>query len=384
MTCGTSHSGMLVVALSALVGLGACNGQMYWPYSAGMVVEGTEVANTTSISYKLIAGEEPVEQTGTIGVAALCSDAGSSTGTRTATTDEVREIRLEVMGNTRSDHPLVPGADKYGGINISVVFEEETVSGTETTVDTYRDPEGDIREWTETTQSDLGSVTTAIDYGVAVDEYYVRLDALDLWQPVDDAQTTSSDGVGDTGFVEVPAPDQSLSLMTMKKPGKGDIWTSLDGSHLYRKDAVETLAIGGKNTRTDRVQVFTTGNVDPTAATLIEQCLDIGVVEGASDYQGVGGILTNSVSLDSGCVGEFTHQQVGTEWWDSGVLMASQLLTYSITVEDYGYEWYEADATANICTRQTSAVANPDEDAVLFIQYTVTTTESAFLVNSVL
>jgi hypothetical protein len=264
-----------------------------------------------------------------------------------------------------------------------VVFEEVTVSGNQTTVDTFRDPEGDIREWTETTQSDLGSLTTAVDYGVAADEYYVRLDSLDLWHPVEDVRSASDEDVSDTGAVDTPSSDQTISLMTMKKPGKGDIWTSLDGTHLYRKDATEILAIGGQNTKTDRVQVFTTGNVDPTAATLIEQCLDIGAVEESSDFQGVGSTLTNSVSLDPGCVGEFTHQQVGTEWWASGVLMASQLLTYSITVVDFGYEWYVADAANNICTRQTSSVANPEEDSVLYIQYTVTTTESAFLVSAV-
>ena len=345
-----------------------------WP--VGLVVHGTEQATTVTTSFKMVGDEAAVEQKGTVGAAAICSVAKGSSGTRTETEWARNDIRTEVMGDTKTDHPLIPGKDSFGQVNVSVVFEEVTSTGNRQILETFRSPEGTPSDWSETYAEDFGNQTVATTYGVAADEYVVKLYPLDLWTGLD------TDMPVDTGDGGPPAPGaQTATLVTRHNAGPGDIWTSLNGNVVYRFGDWETLSIGGKSRKTARIQVFNTTNADAIGTSIFEQCLKTAAFEDTTSFPDQPSILTEEVRLDPGCQGDFMHMQVGTQWWHENVLVRAETTTWNLSVSQYGYEWGET--VGDTCVRMTSG-RKPTyaSDAELFVQYDVALTNRSFLADT--
>ena len=79
--------------------------------------------------------------------------------------------------------------------------------------------------------------------------------------------------------------------------------------------------------------------------------------------------------LDTGCEGNFLHVQTGTQWWHSNVLVKEDMTNTTVTINDYGFEWYDDDDDNDYCSRETGYT--PDgSGAQLFVEYNVTVTET--------
>ena len=76
------------------------------------------------------------------------------------------------------------------------------------------------------------------------------------------------------------------------------------------------------------------------------------------------------------------HQQVGRQWWSDEILLKGEMTTYTVTINDYGYEWYEPSEDGSSCSRVTSTKKD-DNDAELFVEYTVVTTTSNYSAKSI-
>jgi len=360
----------------AVVAIGAgctTSSQALWP--VGLVVHGVEQATTVTKSYQLVGDSAAVEQKGAVGSAAICSVAMGSSGTRTQTEWSQNTLRTEVMGNTKADHPLVPGNDTYGTVNVSVVFEEVSSQGNRQVIESFRDPEGTPSDWTDTYAEDFGVDTTAVSYGVAADEYVVKLSPLDLWSAVDTDMPT------DTGDGSPESAVQTATLITKRDPAAGDIWSSLNGNVVYRFDGSESLSVGGSARNTARIQVFNVVNADAIGANIKEECLKTGAFEDTTTITEGPSILTEEVRLDPGCEDAFMHMQVGTQWWHENVLVRAETTTWNLTVSDFGYEWGET--IGDTCYRMTSH-RRPTyaSDAELYVQYDVAVTNRSYLVDT--
>jgi hypothetical protein len=356
------------LAMAILVLASGCNRA---PWKDGLVVTGTEEVNTVTISYKLVDGEGPAERTGTHGAGETCTEAAAATGRSTATTKEVREHNYEVIGTTHTDHPLDPEEGRFGRTAVSVVAQQIRSTGTRTTNDDIF-PLGDDSFSNNHEEPDFVS-TDARYFGLAGDEYLVQLYPLDLWTPVSfsaAAEDPSSVGPGDR---------MSMALWTRRHPKKGDVWTSLDGRLLYRFMGKEKMTVEGKNKKVAKVEVYHIDEHDPEGSDLLSDCLITGTFTDVTTMPGVDdedNTRSQAVILDGACEGKFVHQKLGTEWWWDDVLVKAETTSWDVTVTDWGYEWFlEEDAG---CVRQKAAVAPDDGPSRLFMEYTVTTTESSY------
>ena len=335
------------------------------PYPVGLLVTGTGTQVRNSVSYKVIEGEAPFESTGTVGSGESCSIAATSTGTENTTTYATITRKMDVVGETTTGHPLLPGEDRFDPIGVSIVADTEVANASSESLVTYNQPGSDPDSYEETLLADTGHTTTAGWSGVAADEYTVRLTSLrDLWEDLED-----------------PDADVTAQLMTRHNPKKGDVWVALNGNTLYFYEGKEEVSVGSETFKADKVQVWAADNVDPSAGDLMDQCFRIGVYETGSTYPDVQDIQTETVLLDSGCEDAFAHHQQGTQWWYKDVLVKEELTTWEVTISDYGYEWYEAAEFGGGCDRLTSTVRE-DSGAQLYMAYQVTTIDSIYEADS--
>ncbi len=352
-------------ALVSLALLGGCenysNAITGAPYTDGLVWTGSEQVTSTTIAYKS-NGDGVVESTGTIGIGDSCGTARTSTGTLTRTDIEQRDWLNEIIGNTVSDHPLNPGTPVFEQIGISVVAEQVTSTGSFQETRTFNNPDGETRTWEETEAGDDGRQTTARYHGVAADEYIVSIFPLDLW---DTAADDERDGL--------------LTLLSRRNPRAGDTWMSVNGSTIYTYEGTEKTNLGGSSVNAHKVHVYS--NEDYTAETVLETCLKVGPLEDTTTFPEADSTVTEAVQLDGGCAFRFQHRQTGTEWWSDNALIAFEGQRVFVSISDYGWEWFEdEDGT---CTRFTSTT-KPTEatDVDLFVEYTVTTEESSYVVDT--
>jgi hypothetical protein len=217
--------------------------------------------------------------------------------------------------------------------------------------------------WTEWQSTDFGTATNASYYGVAADEYIVKMTSLgDLWTDLED-----------------PAAQLAFELWTRHNPSAGDIWASTNGNSLYVYDGKEKFSLAGATMNTDRVLVYNAGNVDPEGGDLITQCIVTGSNQVDSTHPTGTDYAHALALLDPGCIGNFTHLQTGTQWWYGDVLVAYETTTHTVTVDDFGFEYYEK--TGDTCYRQTT-VESGESSRKLFVQYTLETTELTYQLDT--
>ncbi len=345
----------IFVALPALAMTACAQG----PYPTGRIVELSGTTIVTSQSFKITGGGAPVEQKGTIGAGDDCGDARSSAGKLTTRVEGRRTTHMEVVGQTRTGHPLLPGDDSFDPAWVSVVEATVTLEGKTTSIESFQGPS----DWNETTETIDGKATNAATYALAADEYLVRLSSLgDLWKDLDD-----------TGGEAEEQRDVQAELLTRRGAAEGELWPSLDGSRLYQAMGTESVETPAGKKAATRVDVHAVAPIDPTAASVLERCVSADPAHFDSTQSGARDVDTQQAHLDPGCESAFVHQTIGSEWWQNDVKVAEQATTWTVTVAEFGFESF--DDVVGSCTRVVSTTKD-DPDATLFVQYTVTTTES--------
>lgn len=346
-----------------LLPLAACGGG--GPYSLDLNVKRTTTGESVTTSYRITDGGDPVERSGSIGSGDNCVVAAQSSGTFTARRDYEIQQQFNVVGETEASLPLVPGEDKASKVWASIVRERvraaASVETEETTVDVTMDPnQSQTRTYTDEAQS-----TSAGYHAVAADEFVVRMEMVDLWDELEEMDPTD------------------VELLTMNAPGAGDVWPSQNGNSLFVWEGNEKLALAGVNMKTDRIAVYTTGTVAPEGddSAVYEQCFNFGLAQ-IDDSRTDGDTTdTETMLLDTGCVGRFEHVRKGTQWWSNNLLVKENATVTFVTITEYGYEWTEEDDETGICNRVVSA-SRDVPTALPFVQYDVTITALATLVKS--
>jgi hypothetical protein len=363
----------LLATIAVTAVLFGCSEASIAPYNTGTAWTGEEQFTQTSTAFSKVAGSDAVESVGPVGVAGTCSDARRSSGTWRSTVLAETSGAYSVVGETKSDHPLSPGGN-FGEVGVSIVSLQEVSTARGTSAATFRSYDYEFvgggiswesTTWETTSSLEEATTTAARYYGVASDEYVVEMNIGDLWNDV---------GVGYT-------------LMTKNKPVQGDIWASTNGLTLYAFEGKERLSIQGKNANANKVLLYQNGDFDATAGEVLENCINAGESASTDTSADPSSYEGTVAYLDVGCEGSFVHQKIGTEWWYRNALVEFEGRVVSVTINDYGYEWYveatEDDFLYPSCARQTSYFrdeSNPD--ARLFVEYTVTVTDSVFLVDS--
>jgi hypothetical protein len=342
------------------------------PYDQGLTWTGQESTTSVTTSFRATASGGAVPGKSTVGFGSSCGVARTISGTFERTENVRRDHTNEVVGNTVTDHPLNPGVDVFAQIGLSIVAEQVVTTGDFQQVETFADPDGEQREWEERDAGDDGQQTAARYHGVAADEYIVSMFPLDLWVSTDGA-------TADTPPTSEFDRANSLTLLSRHNPRNGDTWTSTNNTTLYTYAGSESLNVGGNNVRADKVFVYS--NEDFAAGDVLATCLKVGPFEDQTTQDELDSIVTESVVLDGGCEVRYQHRQTGTEWWYGDTLVQFQGERIFVDISDFGYEWYEQDG--DFCTRFTSTTRPTDVgDAELFVEYTVTTETSNFVVDT--
>lgn len=347
------RSRLLFTALAAVsaLGLSACFGPA-GPYPTGLIVETQSDDTSITRSYRVVAGGSPKESKGAVGIAASCDDARSSSGTLQSTSVGTTTQRFEVIGQTEGFHPLIPGAEVYGSNAVSIIERTAAFDGSAEDVETFRDPGGAVGSWEEVREADLNHASAATYSGIAADEYVVELTQLgDTWEALEFSD------------------DMNVNLLTRNNAQDNDIWSSLDGNLLYIADGFEDLAVGGQTVSARKVRVLSVENVDPEGGSVFGDCLKEDNQRLSTTHPNTDDFTVTSAALDPGCADAFVHREVGAEWWYQNVMVKAEKTTYEVTINDFGYEWYET--AGNTCSRFTSPTKD-DADAALFVEYTVT------------
>ena len=218
------------------------------PYSDGLTWIVEEQVTATTQSWRQVEGEEPLATSGLVGTAARCADAKASAGTSVSTATTQRTLRGSVLGQTVSHHPLAPGQDTFDAIGVSVIEEQVTETGTSTNVSTYFSPGAAQETWETSSTADLGTTVVSHLYGVAADEYVVKLEPLALW--TDDE---AADG-------------RAWSLMTRAGAKPGDLWTNPGGTSVFEATRAGTAGVGAKKLGVVEVSVTQLEDVAATGA----------------------------------------------------------------------------------------------------------------------
>ena len=94
--------------------------------------------------------------------------------------------------------------------------------------------------------------------------------------------------------------------------------------------------------------------MDATASDVLAQCLLLGRSEFNTDLVGATDDLVDIVTLDDQCTTSFQFQVVGHEWWHDEALVRAVTTTYEVTIDEWGFEWYETAPAGNSCNRVVS------------------------------
>lgn len=308
----------------------------------------------TTTSYRIVNGGEPEESVGVVGSGETQSIASSSAGSRLATTVGQQQILSTVVGETKLSHPLVPNEDDFDKIPASVIQERRRSAAYSIVDELIFDPTLDTPQYSLTSYTDDAILTEAGYYGVAADEYVVRFDLGTLWQDFEE---------------DVELND--VELMTRNQPEEGDVWASENGNVLYIYAGVTALNFAGQAEKVDKVEMFEATTLQPEGADVYTQCLYTGKIQvDSTDNQDIVDSSTDTLLLDSGCAGDFTHLKVGTQLWYKNVLVSEEAMQQVVSITDYGYEWYE-ESEPNVWTRLTSPTMD-EPTAVPYVEYTLT------------
>jgi hypothetical protein len=152
----------LPLALAPSLLAGACNMPASGPYETGLTVTTQATEERVSRSYLIREGDdEPMERKGTLSYGDDCNEARSSTGVRTVTEVGTTTRTWQVIGQTESDHPLVPGAESYGSAGVSVVEAVTSFEGEVTVNESFRDPNAAISSYEETSTAEIARTNQA-------------------------------------------------------------------------------------------------------------------------------------------------------------------------------------------------------------------------------
>ncbi len=349
------------------------------PYKIGLYVQGVQDQIVQSITWKRIEGGEPVRTKGVFGVGNNCVDAAQSTGERWSEGKLHMDIDWEVVGETPWDHPLLPGKD-FSRTWLSVVWDVTRVEGGATTNESFTSQDPATAPYFVNQFTSLPQSHEASYYGVAADEYLIKVTDLDLWNNLEDTAlnqwpltlNTSTDWVGVNS-----SAGQTVQLMTRHEPKKDDVWASTNGNYLYFNTGKDDVHVEGKTYKADRILIKTTGDADPTGSSVLSDCLHVGRSEFTTNQTGVSNDMVDLALLDTQCTGSFKHQVVGHEWWAKKALVRAQTRTYEVTINEWGYEWYAFDPTGTTCERFVST-RKDDPSAKLFVAYTVDELKTTF------
>ncbi|MBM4396855.1 MAG: hypothetical protein FJ087_14340 [Deltaproteobacteria bacterium] len=357
---------LFVVAGLAAAGLvsGCEKGDGFATWSTGLRVHGTGVVTEVSIAYTQVEGDEAKESNGFQTGGALVM--GSTGKLRTEKrTDLVTD--WQVVGQTRTENPLVPGKPVFGDVPVAIVEGVEVESGwSDARESIIIEHKGGEHEGETYRQSFIDRATRASTWGFAGDEYVVRFSDLTLlWDP---------DLVEKWHATRTPLP--GLDYLTLADAGVGDFWVHPNGRTLHKVVAREQTP--NRMFTGVKVELRETGNYD--ARNVIETCLhttedvdeantvtDDGWLQPGFDHPE---LLMPAVRLDPGCSGDFLHHKVGYEWWRSNTLVAEDATYFTIAITDFGWHWYD-DASKS---RMTAKVApnNPPPDIRKYVVFTVT------------
>jgi hypothetical protein len=351
---GEDNMQKMILPLSALLALSisACM-QTSGPYETGLTVT-REAEEFRETKYYLAYEEgDAKERKGTLNQGGNCETAAASAGQLTQQQTLRTVDQFKVIGQTESNHPLVPGTDTYGTAFVSVLSHTYLTEGDTFEEESFRVPGGAPSEWQETREGEIGIVTNVSYEGVTADEYVVSLNSMgDLWE---DLQTEGS--------------DLNVTLMTRNNPAADAIWSSLNGNMLYIAAGNEEIDVGGEKVQAVKVEVYTVGDVDPAASNIVATCLAVDRSDFTTDHPDFENGSIRTAHLDPGCEAGFINQQIGTQWWHENVLVKAELVTYEVTIVDYGYEWYEI--AGDTCFRVTSGTRD-NANGELFVEYAVT------------
>lgn len=328
------------------------------PYSDGLTWIVEEQVTATTQSWRQVEGEEPLATSGLVGTAARCADAKASAGTSVSTATTQRTLRGSVLGQTVSHHPLAPGQDTFDAIGVSVIEEQVTETGTSTNVSTYFSPGAAQETWETSSTADLGTTVVSHLYGVAADEYVVKLEPLALW--TDDE---AADG-------------RAWSLMTRAGAKPGDLWTNPGGTSVFEATRAGTAGVGAKKLGVVEVSVTQLEDVAATGGTVLADCVAIGTRESTSSLDGgADDTLLQAATLIAGCDGPYEAARVGTELWHDDFLVQFSGTRTFVTITNFGWERFVDDGVN--CTRVVTPERPTDSNAAqLFVEYTITTEET--------
>jgi hypothetical protein len=328
------------------------------PYKDGLAWVVEEQVTSTTQSWRQVEGEEPLATSGLIGTAARCADARTSAGTSVTTAVTRRTLRGSVLGQTVSHHPLAPGDDTFDAIGVSVVEEQVTETGSATNLSSFFSPGAAQETWETSSTTDLGTTVVSHLYGVAADEYVVKLEPLDLW--TDDS---AEDG-------------RAWSLMTRAGAKPGDLWTNPTGTSVFEATRAGSAGVGSKKVGAVEVSVTQLEDVAATGGTVLADCVALGTRESTSSLDGApDDVLVQTASLIAGCDGPYEAARVGTELWHDDFLVQFTGTRTFVTISNFGWERFVDDGVN--CTRVVTNERPTDTNsAQLFVEYTITTEET--------
>ena len=331
------------------------------PIPVGLQYEANITTDLTSTYYRLTEGEDPIESVGVLGNAPNCLQAQVSAGQLTSVVTEEQQILGQVIGSTELSHPLVPNSDEFSNLQASIIQEREQLFFYGYTQETVYEPtsetpmsEADYRTYQNVTYVD-SDITTKSDYhGVAVDEYAVEFDLNLLW----------------SDFEEVSP--SSVRLLFRDNPEIGDVWVSTSGNTLYVYQGIEPITLGGVAAKAHKVKLYETASVKPNGGAIFDQCINRGLEQLSTDDANTEQYSYTTLFLDAGCEGNFTHTEVGTQWWYNYVLVKEEVVATEVEILDYGFEYYEDQAEGNCIRKTTVSDQDPSIQMFPFVEYKVT------------
>ena len=342
-----------LIPLSVLLGTGcSVNG----PYPVGLMVKSTAKVTENTKEYREVQGSTPIESVGLVGWGETCTEAMSSSGTRTTETLLEEHINMQVVGETLVPRLIPNDTHEQEDVWLSLVMENTTSTGTEYALRNHYEPwNPNATTWTTESLTDAPHVTETAYYGVTAEEYVAKFELATLW-PADDAGLSPGDA----------------ELLTKNKPKKGDVWFSQNGNSVYMFDDVEDISVGDETLKAARILVYESGDVELAASGIIGDCINNGRNQYGSTYPGDTSYDDEVATLDAGCEDGFRHVQTGTQWWYNGILVKEEVTNVEVTINDYGWEWFESGTSG--CSRETSRI-RPGIAADLFIEFSVTTSD---------
>jgi len=319
------------------------------------MVKSTSQVTETTKSYREVKGGPPVESVGLLGGGETCTEAMSSQGTSTTETMLEKHTNMQVVGETLVPRLIPNDTHEQEEVWLSLVMENTRSTGTAYTLSNHYNPDRDPTTWTTESLTDAEQLTETSYYGVTAEEFVAKFELASLW-PADDAGLSPGDA----------------ELLTKHDPNKGDVWFSQNGNSVYMFDGFEDISIDDQDLKSARILVYESGDVDLSNSGIIGDCINNGRDQYGNTIPGSTSYDDEVAMLDAGCEGGFRHVQTGTQWWHQGILVKEEVTNVDVSVDSYGWEWFESDEFG--CERKTSRT-RPSVAADLFIQFSVTTSE---------